>query len=147
MFMKAIEAFAPELKKAYLTLTGAKDEAAYTKAYLALETDTIDYALSEKVATKTFLVVPASFDWMDVGSFKDIHDAVESDEAGNYVHGNVELEEVENSFIRNDEPDKTVAVIGLDNVAVINTPRGVLVVRKDLGQKVKNIVEKLNAKK
>lgn len=143
VFLQEMGKYAPLLKQYYDQLCAAKDAMAYQKTYLAFETDTIDYTLSEKVAPKTFLVVPASFDWMDLGNFKDAHEAVESDEAGNHVSGLVELEEVANSFVRNEEAGKPVAVIGLDNVVVVNTSRGLLVARKDLAQRVKEVVKRL----
>src|SRR5690606_20473356 len=92
------------------------------------------------------LAVPASFDWMDLGSFSDLHRAVSTDKSGNYSgKGHIELIDVENSYIENSE-DKPVAVIGLNNVVVVNTKDGVLVTRKDLGQKVGEVA-KTNAKK
>jgi mannose-1-phosphate guanylyltransferase len=143
-FAGAMGEYAPELKTNYDNLLKAKSDADYKQTYLSFETDTIDYALSEKVAERTFLVVPASFDWMDVGNFKDAHDAVESDEQGNHLHGgNIGTLEVENSFVHNEEAGKPIAVIGLDNVVVVNTPHGLLVARKDLSQKVKEVVQKL----
>ena len=70
-----------------------------------LENIAIDYALMEK--TQDLLVMPASFDWMDLGSFKDLHKAVESNEAGNHTHGPyIELEGVTNSFVQNHEEDR-----------------------------------------
>jgi mannose-1-phosphate guanylyltransferase len=70
---------------------------------------------------------------------------VGSDEQGNHISGNkVEIADVENSIIRNHE-DKPVAVIGLDNVAVINTPQGLLVTRKDLTQQVGDVSKRFNA--
>jgi mannose-1-phosphate guanylyltransferase len=147
-FVQTMADYAPELKADYDKLLAAAGDDAYKQTYLDLKTDTIDYALSEKVAERTFLVVPASFDWMDVGNFKDAHDAVESDEQGNHLHGgNIGTIEVENSFVHNEEADKPIAVIGLDNVVVVNTPHGLLVARKDLSQKVKEAVRQLQEKK
>jgi mannose-1-phosphate guanylyltransferase len=81
---------------------------------------------------------------MDLGSFKDLHEANESDELGNHLRGeNIYEDEVENAYVRNEEPDKPVVVIGLDNVVVINTPDGILVARKDLSQKVKDAVKRM----
>ncbi len=134
-FESAMRQFAPTLASGYQTLMDAKPKD-YEAAYLALENVSIDYALIEKV--QGLLVVPASFDWMDLGSFADMHKAVDRDEQGNHMLGNVETEEVENSFIQNHE-EKPVAVIGLDNVVVVNTPDGILVARKDLSQKVGEI--------
>ncbi len=133
-FLKTMKRDAPELLKSYQKLVEAKDKKSYEETYLGLENISIDYALIEKV--KDLLVVPATFDWMDLGSYGDLHKAVGSDEQGNHIYGeSVEIAGVENSLIRNHE-DKPVAVIGLDNVAVINTPHGLLVTRKDLAQSV-----------
>jgi hypothetical protein len=68
-----------------------------------------------------------------------------NDEAGNVISGGrVEIVEAENSLVRNDG-DVPVAVIGLDNVVVINTKHGILVARKDISQKVKEVVKRLEA--
>ena len=134
-FVASMKRYAPELFKSYEKLLNASPED-YESVYLDFKNVAIDYALIEKVPD--LLVVPASFDWMDMGSFGDLHKAVGSDEQGNHVHGHVEIEEVQNSFIQNHE-DKPVAVIGLDNVVVVNTPEGTLVVRKDLSQKVGDV--------
>ena len=143
-FKNNMQKHAPKLAKNYKVLLATKTPEEYQKTYLGFENDTIDYALIEKV--DDLLVVPASFDWMDLGSYSDLHKAVVSDEHGNHVHGNgVELAGVENSFIQNYE-DKPVAVIGLDNVVIVNTEHGVLVMRTDQSQKVKEIANKLKGK-
>ncbi len=133
-FVRAMEQFAPELLKNYQALLQAKNKAEHTETYLGFESNSIDYALIEKV--DNLLVVQAAFDWIDLGSYADLHKASDRDEFGNHVHGEaVELESVENSFVQNHE-DKPVAVIGLDNVVVVNTKAGILVARKDLAQAV-----------
>lgn len=138
-FVASMKKYAPELHKKYTTLMATKSED-YKKTYLAFSNEAIDYALIEKV--DDLLVVPASFDWMDLGSFTDMHKAVGGDRDGNHMHGNVELEEVENSFIHNHE-DKHLVVIGLDNVVVVNTPHGMVVMRKDLSQKIGDVSKRL----
>lgn len=138
-FGKAMKQFAPGLLENLENLSVAGDN--YNDAYLGFENNSIDYALIEHV--ENLLVVPASFDWMDLGSFGDLHKAAGGDEAGNHTNGDVELEGVENSFVQNHD-DKPVAVIGLDNVVVINTKHGVLVARKDLSQKVGEVSKRIN---
>jgi mannose-1-phosphate guanylyltransferase len=133
-FKSAMEE-APDLLANFQKLQDATP-ANYEETYLSFESNTIDYALMEKVSN--LLVVPANFDWMDLGSFNDMYKAADRDIIGNNVQGLVEIEEVENSFIQNQE-DKPVVVIGLDNVVVINTPDGILVARKDLSQKVGDV--------
>ncbi len=140
-FKTNMEKHAPILLDNFEKLVATEGNESYKNVYLGFENDAIDYALIEKVPD--LLVVPAAFDWMDLGSFADIHKAVESDEAGNSVHGDkVALIDVENSLVQN-YGDKPLAVIGLDNVAVINTPDGILVTRKDISQKVKDAVAQL----
>ncbi len=145
-FLAQMERYAPELKTNYETLLAVQDESGkkYAETYLAFDNEVIDIALIEK--SKDLVVVPASFDWMDIGSFKDLHQANESDEQGNHFRGEqIYEDEVQNAYIRNEE-DKPVVVIGLDNVVVINTPNGVLVARKDLSQKVKDAVGRMDKK-
>lgn len=141
-FKTSMENFAPDLMANYKALE-ATDPDNYEETYLSFENVTIDVALIEKV--QNLLVVPASFDWMDLGSYGDLHKAVDSDELNNHTKGLVELEEVENSFVQNYEDDKPLAVIGLDNVVVVNTPQGILVTRKDLSQKVGDVGKRFSA--
>lgn len=142
-FLSTMDEFAPDLKQKYEDLVAASNPDALEKAFLAFDKIAIDYALMEKA--KNLLVVPASFDWMDIGSFADAHRVAETNEIGNFTQGYVELEGVENSYIRNEDDTKPVAVIGLDNIVVVNTPNGILVARKDLSQNVKNIAKKVQA--
>ena len=144
-FLQALQKHNPQLKDYYDRLLQTHNKQSYRDTYLSFQSDTIDYALIEKV--DNLLVVPATFDWMDVGSFSDLHEANERNQNGNHLRGdNIELDSVENSYIRNEET-KPVAVIGLDNVVVVNTPHGILVTRKDLSQKVGEIAKKIQARK
>jgi mannose-1-phosphate guanylyltransferase len=144
-FKKNMKEYAPDLYKNFEALSAAKDPKTYKETYLSFESDAIDYALLEHIVDD-LLVVPAAFDWMDLGSFGDLHKAVDSDEQGNHVFGeNVEVEDAENSFVQNYE-DKPVAVIGVDNVVVINTKDGILVARKDLSKKIGEVSKRISAK-
>jgi mannose-1-phosphate guanylyltransferase len=138
-FEAKMRAFAPELLNSYETLLHTEGDA-FTEAYLGLQSDAIDYALIEKV--EDLLVLPATFDWMDLGSFGDLHKAVNRDESGNSLKGMVSTEQVNNSFIQNNE-EKPVIVIGLDDIVVVNTPHGVLVSHKDVAHKVGDLSKKL----
>lgn len=122
-------------------LAKAKEEESKKAIYLEYKDESIDTALIEK--TPDLLVVPASFDWIDVGSFDDVHTVSHKDDDENSAVGkDTIILESENVYVRN-EQDKPVAVVGLRNVAVINTDHGVLVVRKDHSQKVKDVVAKI----
>jgi len=144
-FMSEIKKSSPELQTsaAKLAVVETYPSQEYNDTYLLLDNEIIDYALSEK--SQNLAVVPASFDWMDVGSFKDLHDVVPRDEDGNYFQGDgIYPIEVENAYIRNEE-DKPIAIIGLDNIVVVNTPHGILVARKDVSQRTGEVAKKLQA--
>ena len=145
-FLNEMEQSAPDLKKNYDSLATIEDPNSqeYVDAYLALDNQVIDIALIEKA--KSLAVVSASFDWMDVGNFKDLHEANQSDEDSNYFKGeNIHKIEVQNAFIRNEDPEKHVAVIGLDNIVVVNTKEGILISRKDLSPRVGEIAKKIQS--
>lgn len=147
VFLKEMTSSAPELKDNYEALLAIADTSSddYKNTYLSFTNEVIDIALIEKA--KNLAVISATFDWMDLGSFKDLHEANESDRDGIHARGEeIYYEEVQNAYIRNEE-DKPVVVIGLDNIVVVNTPNGVLVSRKDLSQKVKDAAQKIYADK
>ncbi|QCT40242.1 mannose-1-phosphate guanyltransferase [Candidatus Saccharibacteria bacterium oral taxon 955] len=143
-FLQAMKSSSPALLERYEALMGLDDSTKeYIDTYQSFESDSIDYALIEKA--KKLVVTPATFDWMDVGNFKDLHDVNEQDEIGNYICGDkVHMIEVENAYVRNEE-EKDIAIIGLDNVVVVNTPDGLLVARKDLAPKVGDIAKKIQS--
>jgi len=143
-FLGEMKLSAPNLQADFETLAsidkvGSKD---YDEAYLALDNQVIDIALIEKA--KSLAVVSAGFDWMDVGSFNDLHDVVPHDMQGNYFSGdNIHALDVENVYIRNEEDGKPIAVIGLNNIVVVNTPDGILVSRKDVSYRTGEVAKKL----
>jgi len=141
-FLREMKEYAPELAERYDALIATTSEEEYEATYLSFANEPIDTALNEKV--DDMMVVPASFDWTDVGNFRDLDEVAAKNEEGNHVKGeNVHTIELENSYIRNDESGKPIAVIGLDNIVVINSPNGLLVARKDLSQKVGEIAKKV----
>lgn len=134
----------PQRVADYEALVAAETPEAYKEAYLNSENDAIDYALMER--TKNLQVIPASFDWRDVGNFNDVHEANQLDESNNFRMGdNIHDVEIENSYIRNEEPGKHIAVIGLDNIVVVNTKDGLLVARKDVSHRVGDIAKKIQS--
>lgn len=145
-FLNETKRSSPELQASYDVLAAIADPTSseYEQTYLALDNQVIDIALIEKA--QSLAVVSASFDWMDVGSFKDLHDAVEKDEQGNYSRGdNIHVIDVENVYVRNEEAGKPIAVIGLDNIVVVNTPDGILIARKDVSHRTGEVAKKLQA--
>ncbi len=137
-FEREFDTVAPDMAARYKKLSEAKD---IVSAYESLESNAIDYVFSEML--KDAIVLQGSFDWMDIGSFGDLHDVSLQDEQGNFIYGpTVELESTTNSYIRNDT-EVPLAVIGVDNIVVVSTANGVLVTNKNYAQKVGDVAKRL----
>ncbi|WP_326914890.1 mannose-1-phosphate guanylyltransferase [Sphingopyxis chilensis] len=77
--------------------------------------NSIDYAVMEK--DDRVAVVPVAMGWSDLGSWHAVHSLAEADGAGNVVDDNVFLHDCRGNLVRSD--GKRVALIGMENVAVI----------------------------
>jgi mannose-1-phosphate guanylyltransferase/mannose-6-phosphate isomerase len=106
-------------------------------AFLACPSDSIDYAVMQK--TSRAAVVQAGFDWSDVGSWDSLWQISAKDTAGNAVQGDVFATQTTNSYIRAES--RLVAVIGLDDVVVVETADAVLVMHRDKAQEIKRAIE------
>jgi len=142
VFLDEMQRNAPQLAETFNKLASIDiNSDDYKQGYMELDNQVIDIALIEKA--DKLAVVAATFDWMDIGSFKDLHEANESDNKGNHFKGEqIYDDDLENVYVHNDQ-EKPVVVIGLDNVVVVNTKNGILVARKDLSQRVKDAVGKM----
>lgn len=105
--------------------------------FLACPSDSIDYAVMQK--TSHAAVVQAGFDWSDVGSWDSLWQISTKDSAGNAVQGDVFVTQTKNSYIRAES--RLVAVVGLDDVVVIETADAVLVMQRDKAQEIKRAIE------
>ena len=154
MFLFSAANYLKELKEFQPAMSSAV-EAAFTKAYRDLDfcrldekefaacpSDSIDYAVMEK--TQQAVVVPADIGWSDVGSWSALHDVLPSDENGNVTRGDVYLDGVKNSLVRG-EGGRIVALVGVQDLVVVETADAVLVAHKDQVQRVKQIVDHLKA--
>jgi len=107
-----------------------------------VEASSIDYAVMEKA--DSVAVVPARFDWSDIGSWDALSALTGADEHGNRVRGDAALVDVEDSYIHSDQ--RLVAAIGLDNVVIVDTADAVLVAHRDRVQDVRRIVQALESR-
>lgn len=126
-----------------------KQHWAIAKFYPEMPKVDIEKGLIEKLTNVA--VIPAQFDWADVGSWKIIHDVLslaskKSEPRTNTTQGNITVFETTNSLIYNYEP-KLVAVVGMDDIAVINTKDTLLIIKKDKSEKVKDLVKRLEEDK
>jgi mannose-1-phosphate guanylyltransferase/mannose-6-phosphate isomerase len=115
------------------------DESAAARAYNRLPVEAVDYTVMEK--TERLLVLPATFKWIDVGSWEELAGLLPKDRSGNVIEGDVLLIDTESSLIS--APDRLVAAIGLKDLIVIDTPDALLICPKSRSQEVKRLVQEL----
>ncbi|WP_026295652.1 mannose-1-phosphate guanylyltransferase/mannose-6-phosphate isomerase [Aromatoleum toluclasticum] len=118
------------------------------QSFEACPSDSIDYAVMEKLATHAGLgidgvVIPMSAGWSDVGAWDALWDVMEKDENGNAAFGETIVEGCQGSLLYGG--GRLVAGVGLKDVIVVETPDAVLVADKSRTQDVKKIVTRLKA--
>jgi mannose-1-phosphate guanylyltransferase/mannose-6-phosphate isomerase len=91
--------------------------------------------------TSMAAVVPTDPGWNDVGSWASLWDIAQHDAEGNVVIGDVVAVDVRDSYIRG--TDRLVAVVGVEDMIVVDTHDAVLVTTRDNAQHVKQIVDQL----
>jgi len=109
-------------------------------AFTACPSDSIDYAVMER--TDAAMVLPVDIGWNDVGSWSALWDVTQRDAQGNAHHGDVIAVDSRNSYAY---ARRLVALVGVDDLVVVETDDAVLVARKDRVQQVKDVVAQLKA--
>jgi mannose-1-phosphate guanylyltransferase len=109
-----------------------------------LEKVAIDYAIAEPAADAgRVAVVPASIGWDDVGDWASLAALLPGEAAVKVVGDAAKVLDVDASGIAVPAGDRLVAVLGLKDVVVIDTPSAVLVTTREWAQDVKKVVEAL----
>jgi mannose-1-phosphate guanylyltransferase/mannose-6-phosphate isomerase len=90
-------------------------------------------------------LAPADVEWDDVGAWAAFHTIGNKNEAGNVTSGDVLMVNSSNSYVRGS--DRLVAVVGMDDVVVVDTHDALLVTTRDKSQDVKKVVEQLQSMK
>ena len=108
----------------------------------AVPSISIDYAIMERSARVA--VVPGDFDWNDIGSWSAVSDLVAPDKDNNRSTGDVVLVDSRNTFIQSE--DRLVAVLGVDDLTIVDTPDALLVARTDKVQDVRKVVAELKSR-
>lgn len=109
-------------------------------AFAAIDPDSIDYAVMEK--TTDAVVVPLNAGWNDVGSWTALRDVSAQDGDGNAHHGDVIAIGCRNTFAYG---ERLIALVGLDDVIVVETDDAVMVGKSDRMQEIKQVVAQIKA--
>lgn len=103
------------------------------------ESISIDHAVMERTARA--IVVRLDAGWSDVGSWDSLWKMSAPHSASNVVSGRVILSGVSGSLVRGG--DRLIAVLGLDDVVIVDTDEALLVVSREHAQEVKSIIDRL----
>ena len=109
-------------------------------AYPHCDNISIDYAVLEKAAGIVGFRC-GEMGWNDVGSWNAVYDLLPHDRDSNVARGEALFQHSTGNYV--DAPGKLVALVGLDNIIVVETPDALLVARRDCAQDVGEVVKTL----
>ena len=104
----------------------------------------VDYAVLEKAKGVVGFAV-GDIGWSDVGSWNAVYDLLPKDAQGNAARGEALFTRAAGNLV--DVPGKLVALLGVDDLVVVETPDALLVTRRDRAQQVGEIVKILESQK
>ena len=109
------------------------------KAYRSIRSISIDYGIMERA--EIVKVIEGNFGWGDIGSWEEAYRRSEKDKNGNAAKGEHFFLNSKNCYVNS--PKKFTAVVGLENVIIVESNNALLVCHRDQAQEVKKVVEKL----
>ena len=141
----AFKAHASELYAGLAKLEAAAKSAggwaqALQEVYPTLKKVSVDYALMEK--STNVVVVPATFDWDDVGAWPAIAKHFTPDSHGNVLRGHALVENGTHNIVISTD-GHLVGVIGVSDLVVVHTPGATLVCPKDRAQEIKALLTRI----
>lgn len=133
------------LEKSQLALDKATVDLDFVRldaeAFESCPSDSIDYAVMEQ--TDNAVVIPSDIGWSDVGSWSSLWEISPKDKEGNRLGPDVLTHESRNNFV--DSDGRLIALVGVDDLIVVDTDDALLVANRDSVQDVKIIVDQLKS--
>jgi mannose-1-phosphate guanylyltransferase/mannose-6-phosphate isomerase len=125
------------------SFAGASDDLGFLRlgkeAFLACPAEAIDRAVMER--TVHAAVIPAEFEWSDVGSWEALWDIAQKDANGNAARGDVQLQDTKGSLVFGER--RLVATLGVEDLIIVDTDDALLVADRSRSQDVREVVEDL----
>ena len=131
LFSKGIESYNTNLEQKFINLN-----------YATAENISIDYAIMENA--KNVYVLPATFDWNDLGTWGQLHEKLDKDEHNNgVINAKVILENASNNIVRSDA-NKLIVIDGLNDYIIVDKGGVLLIYPKSKEQDIKRITALAN---
>lgn len=124
----------------------AGDERAIETWFPRLPSISLDYGVMEKLGPGEVAVVPGDFGWSDVGSWQAAWELADKDDAGNAKAAGALFVEAQGNHVAvfsTSAATKTVALLGVSGLAVIETDDALLVLPRERAQDVRLVIEAL----
>ena len=145
VFLEAVKQFAPalyaDLRKIQSDLGNPSFEQTLDTIYRAVEGISVDYGIMEHA--KNIYLVEGNFVWNDLGSWESVYLTAEKDENGNGGSGESVIIDSKNSYIYSETG--IIALVGLDDVIVVQDGNTTLVCKRDKAEDIKKVVDRLKA--
>lgn len=142
---ESFEKFQPQMNTLFLggwdVYNTSKEKDFISANYALAENVSIDYAVMEKA--QNVYVLPATFDWNDLGTWGSLHEKLDKDNNDNsVVNATVLLNNSSNNIISTAK-DKLVIIDGLEDFIVVDKDNVLLIYPKSKEQEIKGIVSQL----
>lgn len=111
-------------------------------AYPLCDNISVDYAIIEKAGRVSGLALD-DIGWNDVGSWEAVYELAEKDADANAARGDFVSEDSRGNYV---DAQKLVALVGVDDLVIVDTPDALLIARRSKAQDVSRIVKKLETK-
>lgn len=118
------------------------------KEFQEMKSISIDYAVLER--SSNVLVIETEFDWDDVGTWSSLARVYANceDELGNVSLGGVlHAKDARNNLVRSTDPNREIALIGVDNLIVVQTATTTLIVPKEQEGAIAGLLAELTERK
>ena len=147
--LSSLSKYEPQIAKSLNSigesLGTSKERQALKEIYETMPKISIDYAIAER--DRNFAVIQADFYWTDIGDWKEVWENSRKDAFGNVI---IDGDEDGGEVINIDTSDalihtdgRLIAIVDVDNIIIVDTPKALLVCAKSKAQNVKKIVEEL----
>src|SRR5258706_4044250 len=146
VFLDALAASKPDIAAPFRGTTFASAEAmsaALERSFPAIESISVDYAVLEHAPN--VLVLEASFDWDDLGSWNAWARRQPQDARGNVLRGNAQAIDCDRCIVVSDD-GVPAAALGLRDLIVVKSSNGTLVCPRDASDQVRKVVEALRGR-
>ncbi|MFU8807262.1 MAG: mannose-1-phosphate guanylyltransferase, partial [Bradymonadaceae bacterium] len=110
--------------------------------FAELEKVSIDYGIMENAPDVA--VIPASIGWSDVGHWAAVDEVRPTDGAHNVIEANAVLHEVKNSVVYSEGSKRIIAMAGVKDLIVVDTPDALLIIPRHRAQDVRTLVDLLS---